>query len=63
MKLTDRIYLCGSGAFGLSPDGDCHCYVLDAIDELVLIDCGLACDPAAILRNMDHNKQNREAPL
>lgn len=53
MKLTDRIYLCGSGAYGISPDGDCHCYVLDAVDELVLIDCGLATDPAVIISNIE----------
>ncbi len=53
MKLTENIYLCGSGAFGLSPQGDCHCYVLDAGDELALIDCGFSNDPSAILRNME----------
>ncbi len=55
MKLSENIYLCGSGAFGLSPEGDCHCYALDAGDELVLIDCGLACEPSAILRNMEQD--------
>ena len=29
MKLTQGVHLCGSGAFGLTSDGDCHCYVLD----------------------------------
>ena len=49
MKLTDRIFLCGSGAFGLTPLGDCHCYVLNGGSELALIDCGLQKNPQAIL--------------
>lgn len=52
MKLTDRIYLCGSGAYGLTPEGDCHCYVIDGGGELALIDCGLQRDPQAILAEM-----------
>ena len=53
MKLTERIHLCGSGAFGLTPDGDCHCYVLDGGSELALIDCGLAGNPQSILFQME----------
>ncbi len=52
MKLTDRVFLCGSGAFGLTPMGDCHCYVLDGGEELALIDCGLQTQPQAILDRM-----------
>lgn len=55
MKLTEQIYLCGSGAFGLTPDGDCHCYVLDGGSELALIDCGLAENPRAILLEMEND--------
>lgn len=55
MKLTERIYLCGSGAFGLTPEGDCHCYVLDGGSELALIDCGLAANPQAILLQMERD--------
>ena len=47
MKLTRRVHLCGSGAFGLTCEGDCHCYVLDGGSELALIDCGLARNPQA----------------
>lgn len=53
MKLTQGIHLCGSGAFGLTPAGDCHCYVLDGGSELALIDCGLAGNPQAILLQME----------
>ncbi len=52
MKLTDNIYLCGSGAYGLTPEGDCHCYVIDGGRELALIDCGLQRDPRSILAEM-----------
>ena len=45
MKLTQGVHLCGSGAFGLTSDGDCHCYVLDGGSELALIDCGLSENP------------------
>jgi glyoxylase-like metal-dependent hydrolase (beta-lactamase superfamily II) len=42
MKLTDRIYLVGSGGqgFNLTDDYDCHIYLLDGGDELALIDAG-----------------------
>ena len=53
MKLTQGIHLCGSGAFGLTPAGDCHCYVLDGGSELALIDCGIAGHPQAILLQME----------
>lgn len=55
MKLTDRIYLCGSGAFGITPSGDCHCYVLDGKSELALVDCGMQKDPQAILLQMEQD--------
>lgn len=53
MELTRRVHLCGSGAFGLTCEGDCHCYVLDGGNELALIDCGLARNPQAILQQME----------
>lgn len=55
MKLTERIYLCGSGAFGITPAGDCHCYVLDGKSELALVDCGMQKDPRAILTRMEQD--------
>ena len=51
MKLTDGVYLVGSGrtGFALSDDYDSHVYVLDGGDESALIDAGGGRDPAAIL--------------
>ena len=45
MRLTDEVYLVGGGisnGFGLSNDPDCHVYLVDGGDDMVLIDCGLA---------------------
>ena len=38
MKISDRIYLAGSGrsGFGLTDDFDCHVYVLDGGCTLML---------------------------
>ena len=55
MKLTQGVHLCGSGAFGLTSDGDCHCYVLDGGSELALIDCGLSENPEAILSRLEED--------
>lgn len=44
MRITPEIYLIGGGTtlgFGLSPDPDCHVYLIDGGSELALIDCGL----------------------
>lgn len=42
MKLTERIYLVGSGnmGFNLTDGYDCHVYLLDGGDALALIDAG-----------------------
>lgn len=42
MRITDRIYLVGSGrtGFSLTDDYDCHVYAVDAGSEIVLIDAG-----------------------
>jgi hydroxyacylglutathione hydrolase len=42
MKLTDDVYLVGGGDYGfnLTHRLDCHVYVVDGGDELVLIDAG-----------------------
>lgn len=47
MRLTPEVYLVGGGStfgFGLSPDPDCHVYLVDGGSELALIDCGLGTD-------------------
>lgn len=51
MKLTDRVYLVGSGLFGLSLTDpfDCHVYLLDGGDELALIDAGAGLGQEQIL--------------
>lgn len=40
MRLTERIYLVGSGEVGLSGPDDCHVYLVDGGDEYALIDAG-----------------------
>ncbi len=43
MRLTDRIHLVGGGSWGgagLSPNPDCHVYLVDGGDALALIDAG-----------------------
>ena len=40
MRITEDIYLVGSGQFGLSSDLDCHIYLIHDSDEAVLIDAG-----------------------
>ena len=54
MKLTDRIYLVGSGiqGFGLTDDYDCHIYLIDGGDELALVDAGAGMGVPQIVRNI-----------
>jgi hydroxyacylglutathione hydrolase len=52
MKITDHLYLVGSGAMGLSHAFDCHVYVLDCGSELIMIDSGAGENPERILANM-----------
>jgi len=54
MKLTDSVYLVGSGSlgFGLSDAFDCHVYLLDGGDELALVDVGAGMGAEAILENV-----------
>lgn len=53
MKLTDNIYLIGSGAIGISSPGDCNVYAVESRGEIALIDCGVAADPSALIRNLE----------
>lgn len=52
MKLTDRVYLVGSGSLGLDLTDECDCniYLLDGGTEAALIDAGGGRDVPAILR-------------
>lgn len=54
MRLTERVYLVGGGAlgFGLSGDYDCHVYVIDAGEELALIDGGAGLSIEPIIENI-----------
>jgi hydroxyacylglutathione hydrolase len=54
MKLTERVYLVGSGSsgFSLSHHTDCHVYLIDGGGELGLIDAGVGLDQSEILDNV-----------
>lgn len=54
MRLTDRVYLVGSGStgFGLTHPADCHVYLLDGGQEVALVDAGVGLDQAEILHNV-----------
>jgi glyoxylase-like metal-dependent hydrolase (beta-lactamase superfamily II) len=52
MKLTDRVYLVAGSGYGISPLGDCNCYVVDGGSELALIDTGGGYGFGAIMGNM-----------
>ena len=54
MKLTDRVYLVGSGDFGFNMTAplDCHVYLVDGGDGLALIDTGVAVATSQILENV-----------
>ena len=55
MKLTDQVYLVGSGNYGISHDLDSNIYVVDCGGELVMIDAGGGCDIDSLIRNMEHH--------
>lgn len=50
MKITERIYLVGSGSagFSLSHESDCHIYLIDGGGQLALIDAGAGLGRAEI---------------
>ncbi|MBL8294027.1 MAG: MBL fold metallo-hydrolase [Bryobacterales bacterium] len=54
MRLSDRIYLVGSGrlGFGMSSPYDCHVYAIDGGSEIALIDAGSGLDVDAIVERM-----------
>jgi len=51
MKLTERVYLVGSGSagFSLTHESDCHIYLIDGGSEFALIDAGAGLGKALIL--------------
>lgn len=52
MKITNDVYLVGSGEFGVSNEYDCHAYLIDGGKEAALIDCGVGYDTAKIIQNV-----------
>ena len=54
MKVTDEVYIVGSGnsGLGISNGYDCHVYLVDGGSELALIDSGVGLDTHRILENI-----------
>jgi len=54
VRLTEHVYLVGSGkaGFSLTDDYDCHVYALDGGSEVALIDAGGGRAAAAIVENL-----------
>jgi glyoxylase-like metal-dependent hydrolase (beta-lactamase superfamily II) len=54
MKLTDRIYLVGSGnsGFNMTDGYDCHVYLIDGGSELALVDVGAGMGVPEIVQNI-----------
>ncbi|TMD88004.1 MAG: MBL fold metallo-hydrolase [Chloroflexi bacterium] len=54
MRLTERIYLVGSGSsgFDMTDAFDCHVYLIDGGSELALIDVGAGMGAAGIIENV-----------
>ena len=52
MRLTNHVYLVGSGHFGLSHAFDSSVYVVDCGNELVMVDAGAGCETQRITSNM-----------
>lgn len=48
MKLTDNVYLVGSGEIGLTNQYDCHVYLIDGGSDAVLIDAGVGIESEKI---------------
>jgi glyoxylase-like metal-dependent hydrolase (beta-lactamase superfamily II) len=57
MRLTERVYLVGSGSngFDLTDPYDCHVYLVDGGTELALIDVGAGMGVEAIVENVKND--------
>ena len=55
MRLTEQVYLVGSGALGFNETDayDCNIYLIDGGSERMLIDCGSGMGVEAILSNLN----------
>ncbi len=61
MRITQRIYMVGSGQVGLSHATDGHIYLLDAGRQLILVDAGAGQDPTRIIQNIREEGLNERA--
>ncbi len=52
MKLTENVYLVGSGHYGLSHEFDSSIYIIDCNSELVMIDTGAGCNIERVMNNI-----------
>ncbi len=52
MKITDKVYLIGSGEIGLSNPLDCHVYLIGDKRGLAMIDSGAGVDSQTLLSNV-----------
>lgn len=52
MKICDRVYVVGSGDFGLSHHYDCNVYLLDCGEQMALFDAGVGLVSDKIIDNI-----------
>jgi hydroxyacylglutathione hydrolase len=61
MKISEDIYLIGSGQFGISSALDCHIYLIKEVSEYIIIDAGAGkfdADVDIILQNIENEGIN-----
>src|SRR5699024_5085621 len=52
VKISEGIYIVGSGAFGISHERDCHVYLIKSGNEAALIDSGSGLNTQLIIDNI-----------
>lgn len=52
MRLSESIFMVGSGPFGLSHEFDCNVYIINCGGSLVMIDTGAGCNTKTIIENI-----------
>ena len=52
MKITENIFIIGSGNFGLSHETDCNVYLIGSGDQFAIIDCGSGICSDIIINNV-----------
>jgi hydroxyacylglutathione hydrolase len=57
MKLTEHVYLIGSGylGFDMTDPYDCHVFLIESNGELALVDTGAGMGVSAIIRNLEQH--------